>query len=80
MIQYTLPFERTLDNTLLDIYNCIVMPNIGKKHYKFKYTHEDIASLTGLKMETVRRYAWLGKFNPDDLESVVDFVNKYRKP
>ena len=56
------------------------MPNIGKKHYKFKYTHEDIASLTGLKMETVRRYAWLGKFNPDDLESVVDFVNKYRKP
>jgi hypothetical protein len=51
----------------------------GKKSRKFKFTYEDIANLIGLQMETVRRYAWEGKFNPRKLSSLVDFVNKYRK-
>ena len=54
------------------------MPNIGKKPHKFKYTYKDIANLTGLELATIWKYAQQNKFDPNDLESTINFINKHR--
>lgn len=50
----------------------------GKSLHKFTYTYEDITRLTRLSSSTVRQYAY-EKFNPNDSESVIQFVIKYMK-
>ena len=55
----------------------------GKTPHKFTYTYQDIADLTGLTLSTVRKYArcnsrgLYSKFNPESLESVVNFIGTY---
>lgn len=48
--------------------------NKGKKPRKFTYGYQDIANLTGLTYQTVRKYAAQGKYNPKSLESVYGLV------
>ena len=44
---------------------------------KFDYTYEDIAYYTGLSLNTVRTYAYQGRFCIRDLRSVVLFMHPY---
>ena len=46
----------------------------GRGKARFTYTYTDIARLTGLTYQTVRKYAALGKYNPSSLESVYMLV------
>lgn len=48
--------------------------NQGKKTKKFRYTYQDIADIMGLAQGTVRKYAQTGKYDPDSLKSVIEFV------
>lgn len=50
--------------------------NKGKSEHKFTYTYSTIAQLTGLKVGTLRRYASQGKFNPNNLKSVLEFIKE----
>lgn len=52
----------------------------GKMPHKFNYTYNDISSLTGLSLWTIRSYVSKKKFNPDDLWSVCQFIMQYKKP
>ena len=52
----------------------------GRSPKKYNYTFNDLSKLTGLTVRTLWLYARKNKFDPHDLGSVVDFVNKYRKP
>lgn len=47
----------------------------GKKPRKFFYTFFELAQVAGLSYQTVRRYAWMGKFDPHSLSSVIQFIN-----
>lgn len=51
----------------------------GKSPHKFTYTYQDISNLTKLAITTLRIYASKGKFNPDNLNSVIEFVNRYNQ-
>ena len=49
-------------------------PNYRERGYKkFNYTYEDLASLFGIKIQSVRNLVSEGKFNPSDLESVFNY-------
>ena len=49
--------------------------NQGKKDRKFKFTYKDIATATGLSQRTVREYARINKYDPNDLMSLVKFIS-----
>lgn len=46
----------------------------GRSPSKFSFTYEDYAGLTGLSTEAVRKHAQRGNFDPNDLISVLEFV------
>lgn len=50
--------------------------NIGKKPKKFQYTYQIIADIVGLHIETIRKFSREGVFNPEDLKSVIKFINE----
>lgn len=41
---------------------------------RFNYTWSDLADVTGLAVRTLQQYASQGKFDPESLQSVVDYV------
>ena len=46
---------------------------------RFKITYKSLSEATGLRINTLIKYVSKGKVNPNDLDSLVDFVLKYRK-
>lgn len=48
--------------------------NKGRQPTKFYFTYQDIADIVGLDVETVRKYSRDGAFDPNDLKSVVKFI------
>lgn len=51
---------------------------IPRGEKKFYYKYSDISRMTGLSIGTIRNYVTQKKFNPLVLESVNDFLNKYK--
>lgn len=49
----------------------------GKGRYpsKFFFTYEDYANVFGLSVEAVRKHAQRGNYDPNDLVSVLEFLN-----
>lgn len=50
--------------------------NVGKKPKKYVYTMQKIADIVGLHLNSLRRLARAGAFNPEDLKSVIKFINE----
>ena len=50
----------------------------GRGPRRFRFTYEDYARLYGVKVDTVRHWVWLGRFNPESLQSVVDYAMQRR--
>ena len=46
---------------------------------RFNITYKSLSNVTGLSINTLRKYASQKKFDPDDLISLLEFVAKYRK-
>lgn len=46
---------------------------------RFNITYKSLSNVTGLSVNTLVQYASQGKFNPNDLSSLVAFVLKYKK-
>ena len=47
----------------------------GRSPTKFSFTYEDYAEMLGCSVESVRKHAQRGNFDPCDLVSVMEFVN-----
>lgn len=61
------------------------MPNrkTANRYKRFRFNYSDYSRLTGLKVDTLRKYAYLGKFDPYDIVSVCKFAwaqNEKRGP
>ena len=50
----------------------------GAENRLWTLTYGQIAYWSRLKLETVRHYAYLKKFDPHDIESVLRFCNQHR--
>lgn len=50
----------------------------GRVPKSFKYTYKDIARVSGLSYKVIRKYAYIKRFNPYDLGSVVEFLASRR--
>lgn len=48
----------------------------GRGPSKFSFTYEDYSVLSGLSIEAVRKHAQRGNFDPKDLISVLEFVQR----
>jgi hypothetical protein len=46
----------------------------GRSPTKFSFTYEDYAEMLGCSIEAVRKHAQRGNFDPDNLVSVLEFV------
>ena len=51
----------------------------GRSPTKFSFTYEDYAGLAGLSTEAVRKHAQRGNFDPEDLVSVLEFIQERLK-
>lgn len=48
----------------------------GRSPTKFSFTYEDIADVYGCSVAAVRKHAQRGKFDPHDLVSILEFVQR----
>lgn len=48
----------------------------GRSPRKFSYTYEDLASVFGLTVEAARKHAQRGNYDPEDLISILEFLNR----
>lgn len=55
-----------------------IRPGKGRGATKFAYTFQTLADLTKLKVGTVRKHARSKVFDPKSLESVIEYICKYR--
>jgi hypothetical protein len=46
----------------------------GRSPSKFSFTYEDVASAVGCSTAAVRKHAQRGNFDPNDLISVLEFI------
>lgn len=46
----------------------------GRSPTKFSFTYEDLAEAAGLSIEAARKHAQRGNFDPNDLLSVLEFI------
>lgn len=46
---------------------------------RFNITYKSIEDITGLSRNTLIKYVSQGKFDPNNLQSLIDFVSKHRK-
>lgn len=46
---------------------------------RFRITYKSISDVTGLSVNTLIKYVSQGKFDPNDLDSLVAFVVEYKK-
>jgi hypothetical protein len=46
----------------------------GKSPKKFSFTYGDLAEAAGLSVEAARKHAQRGNFDPNDLLSVLEFI------
>ena len=46
----------------------------GKSPKKFSFTYSDLAEAAGLSVEAARKHAQRGNFDPNDLLSVLEFI------
>lgn len=58
-----------------DVPNMPLTP--GGKPKKFKYTYQDIATICGLSVKTIRNNVAKGILNPYDFGSIIDFILKH---
>ena len=53
----------------------------GRSPTKFSYTYEDVANALGCSVQAARKHAQRGNFDPNDLLSVLEFLNeRLQKP
>lgn len=55
------------------------MPNEfgkGKSAKRFSFTYNNLAEAIGMSVGAVKKHAQRGNFNPQDLLSVLEFINK----
>ena len=46
----------------------------GRSPTKFSFTYEDVADAAGLSIEAARKHAQRGNFDPNDLVSILEFI------
>jgi hypothetical protein len=46
----------------------------GRSPTRFSFTYEDLAQAIGCSIEAARKHAQRGNFNPNDLMSVLEFI------
>ncbi len=46
---------------------------------RFNINYQSLSEITGLSRNSLIKYASMGKFKPNDLLSLLEFVSKYRK-
>jgi hypothetical protein len=46
----------------------------GRSPSRFSYTYEDFASVLGCSTAAIRKHAQRGNFDPNDLVSVLEFI------
>jgi hypothetical protein len=51
----------------------------GRSLTRFSFTYEDLSQITNLSLESLRKRAQRGTFNPRNLISVLEFINKRQK-
>ena len=52
----------------------------GKSFKKFSYTYESLSKLSGLSVAALRKRVQRGDFDPNNLISVLEFINNRLQP
>ena len=48
----------------------------GRSPTRFSFTYEDVADAAGCSIEAARKHAQRGNFNPNDLVSILEFIQE----
>jgi len=48
----------------------------GRSPTRFSFTYEDVAEVAGCSIEAARKHAQRGNFNPNDLLSILEFIQE----